>query len=56
MEPCKEVDSDEPIEHMGNNYISDLNNSSNSHRKSISYLLKLKDIQKQKEHALQLIK
>lgn len=40
---------------MGGNYIASLNNSSRDNRKSIAYLLKLRDINKQKELAFRLI-
>jgi hypothetical protein len=55
MEECKESDSESEVEQVGSNFIANLRLSSNDNKKSISYLMKLRDINRQKDLAFRLL-
>jgi hypothetical protein len=55
MERCKNSEEECDAEQVGDSYITNLKNSSVSNKKSIAYLFKLKEINKQKEQAFRLL-
>jgi hypothetical protein len=55
MEECKESESESEVEQVGGCFIANLDKSSKDNRKSIAYLLKLREINRQKETTFRLL-
>lgn len=55
MKQCEESDTDEETEQLGNNFIKNLDYSSDSNSKAISYMFLRKKENKKKSEALNLM-